>query len=64
MKHKRGDRGSVEENTSAAKKSNMADDSDNKSDTACNKEEEPTKICIQQYLSATSTTIYSLTILI
>ena len=41
MKHKRGDRGSVEENTSVAKKSNMADDSDNKSDTACSKEEEP-----------------------
>ena len=41
MKHKRGDRGSLEENTSVAKKSNMADDSDNKSDTACSKEEEP-----------------------
>ena len=41
MKHKRGDRGSVEENTSVAKKSNMADDSDDKSDTACCKEEEP-----------------------
>ena len=39
MKHKRGDRGYVEENTSVAKKSNMADDSDDKSDTACCEEE-------------------------
>ena len=31
----------MEENTSVAKKSNMADDSDNKSDTACSTEEEP-----------------------
>ena len=31
----------MEENISVAKKSNMADDSDDKSDTACGKEEEP-----------------------
>ena len=41
MKHKRGDRGSVEDNTSAAKKSNMADTDDESGDTACVQEDEP-----------------------
>jgi len=60
MKHKRGDRGSVEENTSAAKKSNMAEGSDDNSDTACGKEDEPSLREIKNMLVNIQATITSI----